>query len=197
MGLLLDRLVANRLWLKLRDDDWRGPVSERKLDDWRGGGNLRAIAGGSIPRALALDPRIRQTNRRALSDVIRPDRRNELPGRVFVVLWRDAYCRAWATAAQSAREDVELAALEGCGEPYHWHRNGRGEWHLERVYDPFITGHVYRFVDELASRALVWHEGEHLALELIEDNEVSVSSDTRNRDLDEIFAESGGYRGGW
>ena len=201
MNHLLDRLAANHLWRKLRDDDWRGPTSQRKLGDWRGGHDLRAIAGGSIPRAEALNPWIRQTNRRALSTVIHPDQRNALPARVFIVLWRRSYARAWTTACQSAREDIELAVLEQCGDPYRWHQNGRGGpghgWNLERVYDPFITGHVYRFLDELVSRALLWHEGSDPTPELIEDDETGVSSDTRNRDLDEIFMEPGGYRGGW
>ena len=170
----LPRLLANALWRGIRERRWRGPRSSRTLEDYSGGGALRSIAGGTVHNSERRDRRIMQTQPEALTAIIEADERNGLPGRVFAVLWRDTFLRALTEASQSARDDLELAIGERAGMPYGWHQNGRGEWHLERLYDPWITPHVYRFLRELVELATVWSE-EAGDIELIED----LSSDTR------------------
>jgi len=161
VDVTLQRLTVNAIWKSLRRNMWRGPRSStRRLSDYGNQPHVHAIARGNIPRARSLNDTIRQNDRTAIAATLEPDNRNNLHARHHVVLERTAYTALLAIVPTSTREELARALHPDnhTPDPYAWDQNGRGEHHLLRVYDPFLTPRVYAFLDALALGALVWPE---------------------------------------
>ena len=147
------RLAMNAIWTELKLNRWRGPTSTRDLNDYGHGKPFKAIANGGVPKTPAMNATIRQTNEEVLIGTIPADERLGTTTPTHVILTRAAYAEVLATTSRAAREDIAHAIHYRAGDPFALHKNGRGEWHLERRWDAWITNHVLTFLSRLGDHA--------------------------------------------
>ena len=147
------RLAMTALWTELKLNRWRGPTSTRDLNDYGDAPNFKSVASGTVPKAKAMNAVIRQTDEQVLIGTIPPDERLGTTQPTHVVLTRAAYSEVLGSTSTAAREDIRHAIHYRAGDPFAWHKNGRGEWHLERRWDAWITNHVLTFLSALGDRA--------------------------------------------
>ncbi len=155
-GLTTQRLTVNALWEELKRDRWRGPTSTRDLDEHGGKPPYRTLTTGRIPNTPKRDSQHRQTDNttRVLIGTIHPDHRLGTTQPTHVILHKTDYAAVLAATSQSAREDFALALYYRAGDPYAWHRGGKGEWSLIKRWDAWLTPPVYGILHKLAERVV-------------------------------------------
>lgn len=178
--LTLHRLAINALWPHLTRQRWRGG-STRDLNDYGDRPPFRAIARGRTATTPTMNATIRQTDPRtaqAIAARIPPEPRANLTQAHHVVLERHTYEAHLATAPALTRHDLAhaLHPHTRTPRPFAWDANGRGEHHLLRVYDPYLTPLVYAWLHDLANLALIWSETTDPP-HLIEDHEIPCQPD--------------------
>ena len=155
--LTTQRLIVCALWTELKHDRWRGPTSTRDLDEHGSKPPYRTVASGRIPNTPKRDSQHRQTDNttRVLIGTIHPDHRLATTQPQHVILHKTDYATVLATTSQAAREDLALALYYRAGEPYAWHRGGKGEWSFIKRWDAWLTPPVYGILHKLAEHATV------------------------------------------
>jgi len=155
-NITLMRLTVNALWAEIKRQRWRGPTSTRDLDNTSGNTPYQAIASGTPPNAPKRHTKIRQTQPQLLIGRIHPDHRH--PHAAWVILERHHYTNALESASEHTREELAHAIHHASNEIYAWHHDGRGNTHLIRAWDPWITNPVMRFLQHLAPHAQLRHD---------------------------------------
>ena len=154
-NLTLYRLACNAVYEELKHDRWRGPTSWRDLNGHGSRPPFKAIASAKIPKAPALDARIKQTTELLMVGTIHPDERAGLVEPIYVILTRDDYDRIMAIAPSICIEHLRKAILGREPPPYAWWINGRKEWHLHRNYAGWLTDPVYGVLHHLTNAAKI------------------------------------------
>ena len=157
--LTQQRLITNALWTELKRDRWRGPTSTRDLDEHGCKPPYRTVASGRIPNTPKRDSQHRQTDGSVLIGRIPPDPRAN-PTEQLVMLHRATYDLIHNDAPEAAKEELALAIHNQAGPPYAWHKNGRGEHHLERRWDAWMPDLALKFLNKLAEAATLLTEAE-------------------------------------
>ena len=160
-NLTLYRLACNAIYEELKHDRWRGPTSWRDLNDHGSRPPFKAIASAKIPRAPALDARIKQTTELLLVGTIHPDERAGLTEPTYVILTRENHDAIMAIAPSICLHDLKWAIRYDAKSPYAWH-TARGYTHLLRRYEGWLTPPVYGLLHHLTDKATltpVKHEG--------------------------------------
>ena len=151
-NLTLYRLACNAIYEELKHDRWRGPTSWRDLNDHGSRPPFTAIASAKIPRAAALDARVKQTTELLLVGTIHPDERAGLTSPILVILTREHHDQIMSAAPSICRHDLRWAIRYDAKSPYAWH-TARGYTHLLRRYEGWLTPPVYGLLHHLTDRA--------------------------------------------
>ena len=177
-NLTLYRLAVNAIYEELKHDRWRGPTSWRDLNDHGSRPPFKAIASAKIPKAPALDARIRQTQELLLVGTIHPDERAHLTEPTYVILTREDYDRIMAIAPSICLHDLRKAIRGREPAPYAWWINGRKETHLHRNYAGWLTPPVYGLLHHLTNAAKI----------ILSNDTGTAEQDARNPPIDALAA---------
>ena len=158
--LTQQRLIVCALWTELKHDRWRGPTSTRDLDEHGSKPPYRTVASGRILNTPKRDSQHRQTEGSAqvLIGTIHPDERLGTTQPQHVILHKIDYVSVLRQTSTSTREQIHAAIINNAGDPYCPHKNGRGEWHIERRWDAWLTDPVIGFLHQLAHHAVQYKE---------------------------------------
>ena len=149
----LHRLAMTAIWTELKLNRWRGPTSTRDLNDYGDAQPFRSVTSGSVPKARAMNATIRQTDEQVLIATIAPDERLGTTQPTHVVLTRANYATVLASTSQAAREDIAHAIHYRAGDPFAWHRGGKGEWSFIKRWDAWLTPPIYTFLSRLVEHS--------------------------------------------
>ena len=161
----LAREVANALWRPLVRKAWKVNTSSRRLSDNGDTIPFASVCTASIPKARALSDTIGQGG-----DAIAAQAAG-----LHIVLFRHKYRTAIRSLGPEAYSEWKRAINPAYApkEPYHRQTDGRGNTHLIRIYDDFLTDNTYRILTRIAQSVTAWSVDSDAPLDLIRDHEVA------------------------
>ena len=156
----LQRQIANALWRPLVKREWKGPRSTRKLSDHGQGQTFHPVCTATIPKSPSMNDTIVQAD--GMNAAISTQTETH-----HVVLMKHHYWRIVHEIPMSAFDDFGEATRPSNQVPKPYTSDAR-----EKVWDPFLTPHVYATLDLLVAAATVWPLNHDTPPELIRDTEV-------------------------